>query len=167
MFLGLEYEKGLGETGCSIMSKVCAFFGHRDLDGDIAGALESAVYKTIQTGTTTFWCGGYGAFDSLAAHTVQKLKKEYPQIQLIRILAYLPVTHEDWTDYYDGTIYPEGLEVVPRRFAIRKRNDWMAQNCDIAITYVNHDFGGAYQAWKKAMRQGKEIYNLGTYEDVK
>jgi hypothetical protein len=145
------------------MDRVCAFFGHRELEGNISAALESAIRKAIgEQGINVFWCGGYGAFDSSAAHAVKQL--EFPQIKLLRILAYLPKEKESIPAVYDGSIYPEGLETVPRRFAISRRNQWMAQNCDMAITYVNRDFGGAYNAWKQAKRAGKQVINLGTLE---
>lgn len=38
------------------------------------------------------------------------------------------------SDIYDAMIYLEGLENVPKRFAISRRNQWMAQNCDMSIT---------------------------------
>lgn len=45
--------------------------------------------KLIQQGATTFYLGGYGAFDSLVASVLRELKKDYPQIELILVLAYL------------------------------------------------------------------------------
>ena len=98
----------------------------------------------ITNGATTFWVGGYGAFDSYAAGCVRRLKKEYPQISLDLILAYLPIGKHALADAYDSTIYPEGLELVPQRFAISKRNRWIVDNCDMIIAYVRSTYGGAY-----------------------
>ena len=43
------------------------------------------------------------------------------------------------TDISDiETIYPEGLEYTPRRFAISKRTQWMVQQSDYVIAYVEH-----------------------------
>ncbi len=141
------------------MRKVCAFFGHRE----IPAGLETALYEQIRNviteqGITSFWVGGYGQFDSLAAHTVHKLKQEFPEIELLLVLAYLPTEGQKIPAIYDGSVYPEGLELVPKRFAISKRNAWMAKNCDMAICYVKNSFGGAYEALKYA--SGKKVINL-------
>ena len=59
---------------------------------------------------------------------------------------------------YDEIIYPE-LESVPFRFAISKRNEWMAEHSDLVIAYVCVDFGGAYAFFKHAIRCNKEVVN--------
>ena len=75
------------------------------------------------------------------------------------VLAYLP-TEKNKYDNLKNTIYPEGLETVPKRFAISWRNKWMIQQSDIVVTYVTHNFGGAAQFKEMADRQGKTIINL-------
>ena len=96
--------------------------------------------KLIQQGATTFYLGGYGAFDSLVASVLRELKKDYPQIELILVLAYLNTERN--TSGYDSTVYPP-LEAVPRRFAITHRNRWMVDVADVVVAYVLHDWGGA------------------------
>ena len=49
---------------------------------------------------------------------------------------------------------------MPKRFAISKRNLWMAQAADLVICYVEHDWGGAYKACHRAARMKKEVINL-------
>lgn len=141
------------------MSKVCAFFGHREILAGLEKPLEEQIRKAIiEDSITSFWVGGYGQFDSLAAHTVHKLKQEFPEIELLLVLAYLPTGGQKVPTIYDGSMYPESLELVPKRFAISKRNAWMAKNCDMVICYVKNSFGGACEALKAA--SGKEILNL-------
>ncbi|MEG1529959.1 MAG: hypothetical protein RR405_06335, partial [Clostridia bacterium] len=53
---------------------------------------------------------------------------------------------------YDEIIYPE-LEEVPYKFAISKRNEWMVDNADLVIAFVNHHFGGAYSTLQYAKRK--------------
>ena len=144
------------------MRKVCAFFGHRDIPAGLEIALYEQIRKAVaERGVTTFWVGGYGRFDALAAHTVHRVKQEFPNIELLLILAYLPAEGQQLPDLYDGSVYPEGLELVPKRFAISKRNIWMAKNCDMVICYVRNSFGGAYEAVKAV--SGKEIINLSAF----
>ena len=67
---------------------------------------------------------------------------------------------EKLPEYCDASIYPEGLEDVPKRFAVSRRNMWMARNCDMAITYIEHDWGGAYQAYR-AIGKEKTVFRVG------
>ena len=108
----------------------------------------------IEQGATTFYLGGYGAFDNLAASVLRAQKKRYPQIELILVLAYLETTKE--TSGYDSTVYPP-LETVPRRFAISHRNRWMVESADVVVAYVLHDWGGAATTLRYARRKKKKI----------
>ena len=144
------------------MRKVCAFFGHRDIPAGLEIALYEQVRRAVtECGVTTFWVGGYGRFDALAAQTVKRLKQEFPNIELLLILPYLPAVGQRIPALYDGSVYPEGLELVPKRYAISKRNIWMAKNCDMVICYIRNSFGGAYEAVKAASE--KEIINLSAF----
>ena len=58
------------------------------------------------------------------------------------------------------TIYPEGLETAPPKFAITKRNKWMVQECTHLIAYVRNTWGGAYDAMELAKRKKKHVINL-------
>ena len=62
-------------------------------------------------------------------------------------------------ELYDSIVYPP-LEKTPLKFAISKRNEWMIDQSDFVIAYVEHSFGGAYQSLKYAHRKGKRIVNL-------
>lgn len=60
------------------MGKICAFFGHRNVYGNIDQELEKQVEKLIiQENIDTFWVGGYGEFDRLASRTVRKMQEKY------------------------------------------------------------------------------------------
>ncbi|MBB5265772.1 putative phage-like protein YoqJ [Catenibacillus scindens] len=108
----------------------------------------------IEQGATTFYLGGYGAFDNLAASVLRAQKKRYPQIEMILVLAYLETTKD--TSGYDSTVYPP-LETVPRRFAISHRNRWMVESADVVVAYVLHDWGGAATTLRYASRKKKKI----------
>ena len=142
------------------MGKICAFFGHRLICGDLSEALENAIRAAIADGATEFWVGGYGNFDSMAAGCVRRLKKEYSRISLYLIYAYLPTKEDPMINSYDGTIYPEGLELVPKRFAVSKRNQWIVRDCDMVIAYVDKTYGGAYAACQFAKKKGRVVVDL-------
>ena len=110
--------------------------------------------KLIEQGATTFYLGGYGAFDSLAASVLREQKKQYPQIELVLVLAYLNTGRN--TSGYDSTVYPP-LETVPRRFAISHRNRWMVESADVVVAYVLHDWGGAATTLRCVRQKKKQI----------
>ena len=116
--------------------------------------LYDVTQKLIEQGATTFYLGGYGAFDSLAASVLREQKKQHPQIEMILVLAYINTGRD--TSGYDSTVYPP-LETVPRRFAISHRNRWMVESADVVVAYVLHDWGGAATTLRYAKQKKKQI----------
>jgi len=102
-----------------------------------------------------FFLGGYGMFDAFALHCCKKYQKEHPNVKLIFVTPY-PNTEKDG---YDAILYP-ALEHVPRKFAISHRNRWMVENADVVVVYIDHAWGGAYQARMHAKRERKTIFDL-------
>ena len=99
---------------------ICAFFGHRDCPGSIKPKLFEAIKKQIEKGTKQFYVGNNGAFDAMALSCLRELKRGYPEICYAVVLAYLPAAP---TEFLPGeTIFPEGVELVPKRFAIDFRS---------------------------------------------
>ena len=142
------------------MGRICTFFGHRDAEPDTQKLMRLIRELIENQNVTTFWCGGYGAFDLAAAEAVHCLQEEYEHISLILVLAY-PL-RKPLPALYDSSLYPPFLESVPKKLAIIKRNEWMAQNCDIAVCMVDHSHGGAYYGYRIARRNQKRIYNFGS-----
>ena len=132
------------------------FCGHAQISQSekIEKWLYDVTQKLIEQGATTFYLGGYGAFDSLAASVLREQKKWHPQIELILVLAYLNTGRD--TSGYDSTVYPP-LETVPRRFAISHRNRWMVESADVVVAYVLHEWGGAATTLRYAKQKKKQI----------
>ena len=138
------------------------FFGHRDTPQNIAEVLGAKIEELIVSrGVDEFYVGDSGAFDRMVLAELTKLEKRYPFIRYCVVLAYMP-TEKKRTDA--PTLYPEGLESVPPRFAITHRNRFMADRADIAVAYVRNRWGGAFQALDYARRKGREIINLAEWE---
>ena len=60
---------------------------------------------------------------------------------------------------FDGTLYPDGLERVPRRFAIVRANCAVIDRCDCAIAYAVHP-GNARNLPEYARSRKVHIANL-------
>ena len=84
---------------------------------------------------------------------------EYPQIIYTIVLAYMPDEHIREV-YGDDTLFPDGMETVPKRFAISKRNDWMLKHSDIAVCYVWKVTGGAAKFREKAESKGLRVIKV-------
>lgn len=44
--------------------------------------------------------------------------------------------------------------------AIEKRNEWLAENCDLMIGYVKRERGGAYKCFRYARERGVSLMNI-------
>ena len=108
-----------------------------------------------------FYVGNHGNFDAIVRSTLKDLQRVYPQIQYAVVLAYLPGKNPEFgSEDYSDTMLPEGIEAVPRRFAITWRNKWMLRQADYVVTYITHSWGGAAQFAELAAKKGKKIYYL-------
>ena len=140
---------------------VCCFFGHRKLHTDISEKLEKEIeHLILKNDVKTFYVGNNGDFDALVIKTLKNLTKTYSFDYNI-VLAYLPQKSENNYSYdLSKTLYPEGIESAPKRFAISWRNKWMIDKSDYVICYVGRTYGGAYKYTELAKRKGKVIINL-------
>lgn len=135
---------------------IVTFCGHREVyqPDAVRAWLTDCVETLICKGATDFYLGGHGAFDSMAASVVWKLKEKYPGICSVLVIPYL--NREIDTSRYDLTTYPP-LENVPKRFAISRRNQWMCQTADVVVAYVRHIWGGAAATLEYAVKKKKRV----------
>ena len=135
------------------------FFGHRDTPKEIESALRLTLIDLIENkNATVFYVGNHGNFDAMVRCQLEDLSKTYP-IKYYVVLAYMPNKNAEPDEH---SILPEGIESVPRRFAINYRNKWMLNKSDIVVTYVTRPFGGAWEFKQMAQRQGKKLIEFNT-----
>lgn len=135
------------------------FFGHKDTPKNIEPTLRTTLIDLIENkNVTVFYVGNNGNFDTMVRRQLEDLSQSY-SITYNVVLAYLP-TEKNKYDNLTNTIYPEGIESVPKRFTISYRNKWMVEQSDVVVTYVTHSFGGAAQFKALAERQGKTVIEL-------
>ena len=131
----------------------CFFIGHHDASESIYPKLVEAVRRHIEEyGVNEFVVGQYGSFDRMAARAVLTVKEKYPEVKLLILLPYHPserAVHAP--EGYDGTIYPPGMETVPRRLAIVRANRYMVEHSDCVIAYISH-YGNARDLFEHATR---------------
>ena len=90
----------------------------------------------------------------MAALSVKWLKQIYPFITLYLVLPYHPAERPiSVPSGFDGSYYPEGMETVPRRYAIVKANKQMVNVSDWLIAYVCHPGSNARNILEYAQRR--------------
>ena len=135
------------------------FFGHKDTPKEIEPTLRTTLVDLIENhGATEFYVGNNGNFDTMVRRQLENLSQTYPITYNI-VLAYIPTKKSEY-DSFTNTLLPEGIETIPKRFAISYRNKWMVEQSDVVVTYVTHSFGGAAQFKTMAERQGKTVIEL-------
>lgn len=142
--------------------KSCFFIGHREADERLIPTLVNAIERLIVSeDVTCFYVGGYGAFDRIAAAAVKQVKQRYPEITLMLVLPYHPAECLVEIPYgFDGSYYPEGMETVPRRFAIVQANKHMVENVDWLIAYVRHGVSNSRKIMEYAQNRGISCINI-------
>ena len=160
------YHPYTGNKECSetMNRKSCFFIGHREADERLLPELIAAVERLItEEQVSCFYVGSYGGFDRIAASAVKQAKRHHPEVTLMLVLPYHPAEHPVETPYgFDGTYYPEGLEMVPRRYAIMKANRIMVDSSDWLIAYVRHGVSNSRKILEYAQRRGNiRILRIG------
>lgn len=142
--------------------KSCTFFGHRDCPETIKPKIHTTVVNLIENhGVTMFYVGNQGNFDRMVRSVLKEVTTAYPEAGYAVVLAYMPSGKspnvlEDFSD----TMLPEGIETIPKRYAISWRNKWMIDHADYVVTYLIRLQGGAAKFVALAQKRKKQILSL-------
>ena len=141
-------------------NKTCCFFGHREVIHNIRPKLTEIIEKLIfDEGVRDFYVGHQGQFDNMVYSVLKELKANYPHIRYTVVLAYMPDEHIKEV-YGEDTLFPDGMENVPKKFAISKRNDWMIQQSGVVVCYVYKVTGGAAKFREKVGKKGIRVIDV-------
>ena len=147
-----------------------SFIGHREIYGHFR--LEEKLNDIIKEYLRThefieFYVGRNGDFDIYAASVIKKMQSDFGnhKFSLNLVLPYPVKDIEYYEKYYDEVHIPIGSNTHPKS-AITKRNQWMIDNSDLLIAYVEPDRkGGALTTLKYAEKKGVKIINLAIEEE--
>jgi uncharacterized phage-like protein YoqJ len=149
----------------------CSFTGHRVIAANelekIKDLLARAIDFAYDNGVRTFNCGGALGFDTLAALAVLKKKEAHSDVRLV---LYIPCADQcaRWNkrdvDVYNNILAGCDEQILVSEVydadCMRRRNEYLAQNCDMLVAYVNKERSGAAQTVRMARALGKKVYNL-------
>ena len=148
--------------------KSCFFIGHREASNKLLPLLNDAIETHISRyGVTNFIVGHYGGFDLLASKAVIAAKGIHPEITLSLLLPYHPAERSiKLPAGFNDMIYPDGLETVPRKYAIVRANRHTIEHVDYLISYVWHPASNARNLLEFAQRRATngliQITNLAS-----
>ena len=139
---------------------IITFFGHSDFVGSasLEEKLLAILRDQINDSEAELLLGDYGGFDRFVYDCVRKYKKENTGVKLVLVTPYIDRKRKEYGKY-DEIVYPP-LENVPYKFAIVERNKWMVDQADVIILCVEREYGGAFQAVKRARKKNKRIINI-------
>lgn len=143
--------------------RACTFFGHSDCSEVIRPRLMDNIEKLIvREGVSLFYVGTHGGFDRIAYSVLCELEKKY-DIKVQVVLAYMHNGNKE--RYYDigKSVFPEGQETVPYRYAIIYRNQYMIEKSDFVICFVNDCVTNSHKFVLRAMQKGLKVINIGNY----
>jgi len=142
------------------MQKCCFFIGHRESPASLQPQVEQAVERLIaEEGVTWFVVGHRGGFDRVAHAALAAVKKRYPEITLTLLLAYHPSSRPvPMPSGFDESLYPEGMESVPKPLAIPRANRLMVDRSTHLIAHCNRAGGNTGALVEYARKRLKIIH---------
>ncbi len=146
--------------------KRCCFAGHSDIwDSSLAEKIKSIAEDLIVNHyVREFWVGNYGKFDGFAASVIRELQRTYSNVKLDLVIPYLTKSINEYKELYykkcDNILIADIPENTPKRFHITKANEYMVNNSDFLICYIQRSWGGAITTYKYAKRKKLQIFNI-------
>jgi uncharacterized phage-like protein YoqJ len=138
---------------------------------EIAGScLEEQIRFMIARGISRFIAGGALGFDTLAAGTVLRLKKEFPSIRLVLVLP-CPEQAQRWKqsdiERYEN-IKGRADEVIYTsqsyyKGCMQKRNRYMVDQSCCCVCYLTKKSGGTKSTIDYCIGQNVHVINIANY----
>ncbi len=157
--------------------KTCCFTGHRKIPSEklstISKRLEDAVIFYIEQGYCYFGAGGAMGFDTLAAQTVLKLKRQYPKIKLILVLPCKDQASrwspQEITEYDRIKASADKIVYTSEHYyngCMHKRNRYLIDNSSLCICYLTKRSGGTAYTVQYAEKQNIGVINIAEQSTV-
>lgn len=145
-------------------ARTCAFTGHRTLYKDFnAEKVEKEILNLIEKGYNIFLVGMAVGFDTECFKILLKIKEK----KEVKIIACVPCKNQ--SEKFNGKQKIEYRELINKADEVivlseeysprcmKKRNEFMVDNCSVLIAYLRRDYGGTSQTVKIAEKYGKQV----------
>lgn len=149
--------------------KTVCFSGHRILHDPkeiVERSIEIAIKQCISEGAEIFMTGGALGVDTIAAWTVMRLRKEFPEIRLVLALP-CPSKEQTlkWTDkqkleYQSILTLADEVKILSDSYTDKcmlERNKYMIDNSGTLIYYKRTERGGTGYTVRYAQKQAIKL----------
>ena len=151
--------------------QTACFTGHRIIPlserNAVSKAFEEAIVESIKNGYRYFGAGGALGFDTMAALTVLRLKRQYPHIKLILVLPCEDQTRNwktaDIEKYEHIKSQADKVVYVSKEYTsdcMHRRNRHLVDNSSLCICYLTKQSGGTAYTVEYAVKNGLRIENI-------
>ena len=147
-----------------------AFIGHREIYGHyrLEEKIEQIIREKLHTKEyVELYVGRNGDFDISVASATKRVQEAlgHHNSSLVLLQPYPMKDDPYYEKFYDEIWYPVDGKIHPKS-AITKRNQWMIDNADLLVAYVEEGRkGGAYTTLQYAYKRGVEIINLSNKDE--
>ena len=152
--------------------KTCCFTGHRKINLPleiVKQRLENIITQLINDGVIYYGTGGALGFDTVAALTIIRMRKKYPNIKLILVLPCKDQT-KGWNnpevEMYNYILSQADKVVYTSENyyagCMHKRNRHLVDNSAYCICFKNKASGGTAYTVDYAVKNGLNVYNIST-----
>lgn len=156
----------------NIITKTCCFTGHREIPQSLrpalAAELEQTLRRLIAQGVVYYGAGGALGFDTLAAQTVLRLRRDFPQIRLILVLPCPEQTRgwrsEDVAEYQRILSAADKVVYVSDHYdrgCMHRRNRHLVDHSGTCVAYCTKSTGGTAYTVRYARSKGLPVLYLG------
>lgn len=153
------------------MGKICCFTGHREIEAKylvgMCAWLDRCVERLVERGYDEFRAGGALGFDTFAALSVIKAKRNNPHIKLVLML---PCRDQD--KYWNGKekalyeyVKSHADEITYsreryRRGVMNERNRALVDGSDACVAFLKKKRGGTSYTCGYAEKRGLTVFNI-------
>ena len=137
---------------------VCTFFGRRNAPSSVKEKLSEIINDLIKRGYDEFYVGNNGNFDFYVQSVLSDIV-----ITNCKVCFTVVLSRPDEKAIFAEqifTLFPDGLEKTPPRFAISKRNDWLIKKSQIVVAYADNRFTNSQKWVEKARNKGIDVINI-------
>lgn len=146
-----------------------AFFGHRYINNILKAeeSIKTQIQRLVNEHEyVEFLVGRNGDFDRCASSSVFRVMKKQgdENCALVLVLPYTTAEYlnnqEQFEEYYSSIEISYEASIAHPKAAFKIRNFNMVDRADLVLCYIEHQNGGAWQAVRYAIEQGKTVINL-------
>jgi len=139
------------------MWKTCFLIGNHDASPEIYAKLYNEIERhAAKYGVDGFFVGFNGIFDRLAVRALNEYVRYVNWVEVTLVMHYLnKEKYDDIMHRFSGSIFPDGLEKVPPRYAIVKGNQLMVDKVDYLIAYNKDTTGNVDRLLNYARKREK------------